>query len=655
MVAWRDRADWATPLRGGSGALRPRRARALELLVLGGVIVLTGLVAVRLYTHYLAASRAQWAALHHDRNSHLLESMLVALDLRYFEPLAFIGDLHRMKAHPPLFRILAAPVLALGGFDYRLAALVSLAGWVGMVLLVFLVTRWLAPSHGDWAALLAALFALRSPAHRAYATDIMLESLGACLVLLVLHLYLRVRDRAGSARGFTPLGCGLTALFFLKYNYWYLTALVLLLWEGVTRHREIRTRLHNAWIRGGLRANVARELRHPATWLLSGLVAFAGLLMLAGRQEFFWAGRRVTKSAPLDLVYAFFVILCMRAGFLFWRRRLEIRGRVGEGVWQLILSHGLPVIAWLLWPQKLLTILWYLSPMNSASVQRSTFWTWETLWYYPRAIVTEYHDSTWTAVAALALLLLAYLRAFRLPSHARLVLFFLAVAAISTTLHPNHQSRYVHPWLALLWIAGAIGLASVVGDATRQNRGGVALRFGLIGLFILAVAANPVSFAFARPSVTRGRPDLPTALDLSDYYLPRIGCHRYVSIFATVPLDFFAHWTYLQQYPGQRDHVALVMKKLTDPYGVNQSRFAEWLVRSPTEAIVFIDVPPGSVFYWPGDERYQQYRTLLQSQGLFREVEGRGFPQYGATVRILVRTDRARPPRLCTPDRGPDT
>ena len=43
IVAWRDRADWGALLLGGSGTVRSRRAQALELLVLGGVVVLTGL------------------------------------------------------------------------------------------------------------------------------------------------------------------------------------------------------------------------------------------------------------------------------------------------------------------------------------------------------------------------------------------------------------------------------------------------------------------------------------------------------------------------------------------------------------------------------------------------------------------------------------
>jgi hypothetical protein len=47
--------------------------------------------------------------------------------------------------------------------------------------------------------------------------------------------------------------------------------------------------------------------------------------------------------------------------------------------------------------------------------------------------------------------------------------------------------------------------------------------------------------------------------------------------------------------------------------------------------------PPESFFYWAGEEHLQQYRELVRSQAMFHEVERRVFPEYGATVSILVR------------------
>ena len=78
------------------------------------------------------------------------------------------------------------------------------------------------------AGLVAALFIAASPAHRAYATDIMLESLGAALSLLALYCYLLTvqgqPDETGKAR---CLAAALLLLFLEKYNYWLLVVLAL--------------------------------------------------------------------------------------------------------------------------------------------------------------------------------------------------------------------------------------------------------------------------------------------------------------------------------------------------------------------------------------------------------------------------------------------
>jgi hypothetical protein len=96
-------------------------------------------------------------------------------------------------------------------------------------------------------------------------------------------------------------------------------------------------------------------------------------------------------------------------------------------------------------------------------------------------------------------------------------------------------------------------------------------------------------------------------------------------------------WTYLERYPAQRHHLRIVMKKLTDRAGTNSNPFEAWIRQTSTQAVVFIDIPPGSTFYWSGDDHFQQFRTLIKSQTVFHEVEHKTFPQYGSTVSILVR------------------
>src|SRR5688500_11028038 len=115
----------------------------------------------------------------------------MALDLREGKLLQLLHHFDvGSRMWGPLHPTLMAPVLALGGIDYRLGVIPSLTGWIGAALFGFLAARRAAPNGGNVAGFIAALFILASPAHGAYATDTMLESLGGCLTLAVIYCYL---------------------------------------------------------------------------------------------------------------------------------------------------------------------------------------------------------------------------------------------------------------------------------------------------------------------------------------------------------------------------------------------------------------------------------------------------------------------------------
>lgn len=641
----------------GDGSMRTLlgRLRARDVLVFLGLVIVTVALATQLYGQYLANSRAQWALLHHDRNVHFLESILVAVDLSHLDFFTFVRDLHRWKTYPPLFRLLAAPVLAIGGFHYPLAALVSLGGWVGTVLVLFLLTRRLAPSHRNGVALVAALWLISSPPFRTYATDIMLESLGAFLTLVALSLYLWARDRPGAAERWTALACALTALFFLKYSYWFLTCAALLLCEGLSHYDRIILALRQYWTRGDLRACLSSAARRPLNWLLMGIAALAGLLLVAGKQEFFQHGYRVTTKASLDLIYLLYVLLWVQVAPRWWRQRRMIQVRVGEGAWRVICFHLLPVSVWLLWPSKLQRLLWYVSPFDSSELQRATYLNWDAIRSYPLAVLMEYHESLWVALVVIALALYALWRVAQLGRHVRVVLVFLAVSALLTILHPNQQNRFVHTWVPSLWIAAAIGFASLLGHFSRAGVIGRGISGGILALSLVAFGLKAGAFAVADPAASHQKRKPRTALDLSDYYLPRIGCYDQVSIFATVPLGAFATWTYLERYPTQRANLAVVMNKLGGSAESNSRRFAEWVTQTSAQAIVFVDVPIGSFFYFPGEDGHQRFRDAVRSQIVFQEAEQRTFPEYGATVSILVRNAGGKTQYPCSDDVSSDS
>src|SRR5262249_23521719 len=132
-----------------------------------------------------------------------------------------LHDFDRIRVWGPLHPLLVALVEVVGGPNHRLAVLPSLAGWVLTMWCAFLIPRRLLNTGGNAAGLLAAFLVAVSPAHRAFATDVMYESLGAGLSLAAIYFYLVVRQDQ-SHRGAGWLAATLTLLFFHKTNYWLL-------------------------------------------------------------------------------------------------------------------------------------------------------------------------------------------------------------------------------------------------------------------------------------------------------------------------------------------------------------------------------------------------------------------------------------------------
>ena len=276
---------------------------------------------------------------------------------------------------PPLHPLIVGIVLAVGGLDYRWAVLPSLAGWVGTALFGFLAARRAAGSDGTWAGLVAALFILGSPAHRAFATDIMLESLGACLTLLVLYLYLVVRQEPSVAAG-RWFALALTALFFGKYNYWLLTWVPLAVVALVSHGRGWWPRLEETARNISWRHWAAAQFRYPLNYPLAILLVLLAAILLGDWRSVEIAGHRISLERPHNLIHLVYVVLFLQL-WPWWRRggRAWV-GRLAPVPRQVVYWHVWPVLLWFLWPQRLGYFLWYLGPRGEGAFPRHDLGGW---------------------------------------------------------------------------------------------------------------------------------------------------------------------------------------------------------------------------------------------------------------------------------------
>ncbi|HVX16081.1 MAG TPA: hypothetical protein VHC22_33155 [Pirellulales bacterium] len=630
----------AVRLPAGLAAPKPNPIAALafargRLATIAGPLVVAAVatvLAVVAYSRFLDTSRHLWFSGIHDRNAHYLLGLSFALDFRHADVVHFVRDLHAARVWAPFHALLVGVVLAIGGVDFRLAVLPNLAGWVGTAVFAFLTARRTVARGGNLAGFAAAVFVLASPAHRAFATDIMLESLGACLSLAAIYASLVVAQER-TARSGRVLGLVLTALFFQKYNYWLLVAVGLTVAALAAEPRRWWQAAHTFISRTAWRDWLKAQARHPLTYVLVPLLTVLGFAHFCGSVQI--GSFSIGLASSFNLDHLAFILVLARV-FPWWKRTgRETIGRLAPPIPQLVTWHIYPMIAWFLWPQRLGYFLWYLfrnhgqedAPQNLSSGTA----------YYWQHLSTDYHLGTTSLIVAVALAVVALLSWRRLRPGGTALLCFLVVAAALTLHHPTHRSRFAHSWVAATWVAAGIGLAQLVYG--RRSEKGPLLR-PLLGT---AALAGVVWLQF--PGILRAddapeggtHPGLPSVLDVTDAYLSTIDQAARPAIFANLPLKFLTGWTLLERRGAHVDMVAEVRGFGASIDG-NRQAFQTWLNSTPCDAIVLIDLPPGSVFYEATP--YPDYRMIGQwmaDEPRFTLADRRVLAQYGCTVIVWRR------------------
>jgi hypothetical protein len=610
------------------------------------------LLAFVAYQQFLDVARLRWASAIHDRNAHYYFGLSLALDVQQGDVKQLLADLDGARTWPPLHGLLVAVVLLVGGLHYQLAVLPSLAGWVGMIVFGFLTARRMVPRGGNLAGLAAVVFMLASPAHRVFATDIMLESLGAGLSLLTVYLYLVTVQRP-SVWAFRGLGLALTALFMHKYNYWLLVVVALLAAEwsahpfvGWQWFRDLLTETDwRRWFRG--------QVRQPLNYLLAFLAGLLLVLVVRGGQTVALGNQAVSFRSPHNLLHLAYAVLLLRL-VLWWRREGHVwDGRISSRFRQLALWHGLPIAVWFLLPKRLGYWLWYIAANKGDRPHADPLGGFS---FYATRAVADYHLGLWSAVLASGLLLVAVLAWRRLQPGGRAVLLLVLLAAVLTVPHPNRKSRFLHSWIAAGWVAAGAGLAFLVDRSTvlGLRRARPLVTAAAVGGLTLAHAPG---LLLAGHSPERGHDDYlnvaASTCDLTDSYLPQLAESRHTVFFSTLEMKHLIRWSFLERY-RQRDRIEVDLKSFGSSPEEDRRCFAHWLASTTCDTVVLIDVPPGSYFYeltCRNEAFATRLRELLEAQTVFVPAERRVFSRYGCTVTRYTRHPTTLEPPLAV--KGP--
>lgn len=649
----------------------PSRLRQ-RLSVLWGLLLVTVvgiLLAGLAYWRFLEHSRHLWTSAIHDRNAHYLLGLSFALDFRHADFLHFVRDIHTARVWAPLHALLVGCVLAIGGPDYRLAVLPNLAGWVASAVFGFLVARRAVARGGNLAGFTAAIFILASPAHRAFATDIMLESLGACFTLAALYASLLVAQQrsAGSGRA---LGLSLTLLFFQKYNYWLLVVLALAVAACLANMNACRQyaaallRFCRAECRGDGESLIAAsphslngrtwlraQLRHPLTYLLLAVALLLAYSYLhGGRVQI--AGRRIVFDAPYNLVHLAFILFLLRILPWWLNHGRRLTHELAPPMAPLIAWHVYPLCAWFLWPQRLGYFLWYL--LRNHGQEQAPDGLSSGVAYYLQHLATDYHPSRASLVVVAVLASVAILSWRSLRPGAVAVITLLIVAAALTFEHPTHRSRFVHSWIAVGWVAAGIGLAQLIyGQSsdglegrptealTRAKRwySDTVLRHAVAFAALVAIAGLQWPDKLAATDAPEGgpHPASPSVLNVTDAYLPAIASAQHPAIFANLPVKFLTSWTLLEQ---RRENISTVseLRDFGSSPDADRRAFDAWLRSTDCDAVVLVDLPPESAFYeavpFPD---YRLIRQQINADARFAVALKEDLGEFGCSVTVWRR------------------
>jgi hypothetical protein len=606
------------------------------MLALVVVLAISMAFAAHLFSLSWPDPRWHWTVLDHDRNGHYEYGLNMGLALRQGNLPQFFAHLEKGKVWPPVHGLLVAAVVVAAGPDHRFAVLPSLAGWIMTVVFGCLAARRLLPNPGGGilAMALAAIFIAASPAHRIYATDVMLESLGAGLTMLTLYLYLRTIQTPGVRWQYTALAVTMTVLFFEKYNYWVLVVLALLgdqlIYEWPRNLGWLRTMGTWPW-----RAWLKRQWYEPLNYLFAGLAGAVIALQMHGPASIELLGRQVSLYPPYNLTtmaYAIFLIRVLRAMF---KRRLAIMAWLGVPGRRLLWGLLAPIAASFLLPHRLSIFLWYNSPLNKSGTAPLPLD--EAFGFYVRSLIHEYHPAAWCLVLVVVLATAAVLLHRHLHRGWLAVALLAGLSMVLVTVHPNQQPRFLHSWFPAMWVLAGTGAGALLYQAWLDRLGRVRPLLAAAVVIAVLIAIGP---AWRGPgsAFDCGAPSSPSMLDISDAYLPHLKDANRTAVFIAQG-EPFAKWTYRERFPGSRGIEDTTWWVRLTPAGDVPRQLSVWLAAKGVDSVVVIEFSPESQHYRPGPEQQvtAAVAAVMPQQSDFTLSHRSYLDRHGCTVTLWQR------------------
>ena len=390
--------------------------------------------------------------------------------------LRLFWDLWLQGYWPPVLSMFQVPFyLILGGtMSSGLRSVLTafvLTGLIGCVLL------WRVSKSG--AALAASVFVallVSSPYLLAYASVTMTETLGALVQLLVLLSYQWDDERRTITSG-RLFAISVTALFFTKYNYFFLLVVPLVFYEWLRRTHD--------WTSAERAASVGHLIRRgSSSWTVRVLVLYAvGLLivLVTGGFDVVVLGKRISVHTIGNSGYVVLYVLLARVSYLYYRGRINWLAltSVDRRVRPLMVWFVLPVTIWLASPYpnhiRDFANLVINRPLGESTVEGGVT-------TYINALQKTYFYGEWVFAAVIAAFAIASLRYKSQPPLVQWLILAVPLQLIAIAVHQTRFPRFLLLSVVLMCLVVASEVARWFSHARVRMVG------ELVGIIVLIAA-----------------------------------------------------------------------------------------------------------------------------------------------------------------------
>lgn len=386
-----------------------------------------------------------------DMAAHGLDGVLLADAARHFDLLRFLRLFFSMSYWPPVYPLVESLFFGLFGYEFTVARNLELALGVASTVLLFFVGDKLVSRHSWMIGLWSAVFFVTSPGTQLFSTLTMLEVPGIFLTLLALLLFCRYLQDP-RPKTFKPVALLTLLLFLTKYNYGIMWLIPFLTWLVAT------TPALRNWLWLVSKRTLAQiSFRSPFLWFCVVYLIFLAYVQLSGGWNFEWRGYKVElESAYGNPIYILLVLVLLNTA-LFHRAWWHLfRKEFGAAPFQaqiFAIWTVAPIAVWFINPVNFQTF--FSSILNQS--KRDTFWSLETLTFYPEALIDTFSPSPsvgWLVIVGLALSAIFWRRG------SLCLRFLYSLAAFhffACVIHPNYIDRYLLTALPLIWLSAASG------------------------------------------------------------------------------------------------------------------------------------------------------------------------------------------------------